>query len=319
VGAISHANAADPVKLGILVTTTGPYANWGKSYQQSIELYLAQHNGKDGNPNVEIVYRDVGGDNPPRARQLAQEMIVNENVAALGGLEFTTTVLAMPDLINEAKIPFVAFNTATSSVTDKSPYLVRAGFTQWQVMMPDAKWAVEQKFKTCEMFVADYAPGADAIDAFTKGFTDGGGKMLDPIRVPMNTTDFSSYFQKVQDNAPNCVVAFMPGGPMSAGTIKGFAERGFAKQGIQLMGSGETPEYDLPAVGDAALGTVTSLHYGPISIIPRTRRSFRRWPRNTATTWPAACRASSTFRPGTGWRFCSGCCARPAAPATATR
>jgi branched-chain amino acid transport system substrate-binding protein len=50
---------------------------------------------------------------------------------------------------------------------------------------------------------------------------------------------------------------------MSAGTIKGFADRGFAKQGIQLVGSGETPEYDLPAVGDAALGTVTALHYGP--------------------------------------------------------
>src|ERR1700675_1006439 len=111
VGAISHAKAADPVKLVILVTTSGPYANWGKSYQQSVELYLQQHNGKDGNPPVEIIYRDVGGDNPPRARAVGEEMIVNENVAALGGLEFTTTALAMPDLINEAKIPFVAFNT----------------------------------------------------------------------------------------------------------------------------------------------------------------------------------------------------------------
>ena len=161
VGIVSHAQAADKVKLGILVTTTGPYANWGKSYQQAIELYMSQHNGKNGNPDVEILYRDVGGDNPPRARQLAQELIVNENVAALGGLEFTTTALAMPDIINEAKIPFVAFNTATSVVTDKSPYLIRAGFTQWQAMYPLSQWALEQKYKTCEMFVADYAPGAD--------------------------------------------------------------------------------------------------------------------------------------------------------------
>lgn len=263
VGTISHAKADEPVKLGILVTTTGPYANWGKSYQQSIELYLQQHNGKDGNPNVEIVYRDVGGDNPPRARQLAQEMIVNDNVAALGGLEFTTTTLAMADVINEAKIPFVIFNSATSVVTDKSPYYVRASFTQWQALYPASKWALEKNFKTCEMFSADYAPGQDAIDAFTRGFTDGGGKMLDTIRVPMGTTDFSSYFQRVHDNAPNCLVSFMPLGPMSSGTIKGFAERNFATQGMQLIGTGETPEYDLPAVGDAAIGTVTALHYGP--------------------------------------------------------
>jgi branched-chain amino acid transport system substrate-binding protein len=263
-GTVSHnAAAADPVKIGILVTTSGPYANWGRSYQQSIDYYLQQHNGKDGNPTVEIVYRDVGGDNPPRARQLAQEMIVRDQVAALGGLEFTTTVLAMPDLLNEAKIPFVFFNSATSVVTDKSPYLVRAGFTQWQALYPASQWALEQKYKTCEMFVADYAPGQDAIDAFTYGFTHGGGTMLEPIRVPMGTADFSSYFQKVRDNKPNCLVSFMPGGPMSAGTIKGFAERNFAQAGIQLIGSGETPEYDLAAIGDAALGMVTALHYGP--------------------------------------------------------
>ena len=58
-----------------------------------------------------MIFRDVGGDNPPRARQLAQEMIVNDNVAIMGGLEFTTTVLGVADVMTEAKMPFVAFNT----------------------------------------------------------------------------------------------------------------------------------------------------------------------------------------------------------------
>ncbi len=120
-----------PIKVGILVTTTGPYAPWGKDYQQAIGLYLDQHNGKDGNPTVEVIYRDVGGDKPPRARQLAQEMVVRDKVAVLGGLEFTTTVLAVADVINQAKIPFVIFNSATDFVTDKSPYFVRPTFTMW--------------------------------------------------------------------------------------------------------------------------------------------------------------------------------------------
>src|ERR1700756_2328249 len=95
------AETADPIKIGILVTTTGPYAVWGKEYQQGIGLYLDQHNGKDGNPTVEVLYRDVGGDTPPRARQLAQELIVRDQVVAMGGLEFTTTVLAVADIMNE--------------------------------------------------------------------------------------------------------------------------------------------------------------------------------------------------------------------------
>jgi branched-chain amino acid transport system substrate-binding protein len=261
-GLLSHAQAADPIKIGILGTTSGPYALWGNSFKQSIDLFLDQNNGKNGNPTVEVIFRDVGGDNPPRARQLAQEMIVNDRVAIMGGLEFTTTVLGVADVINQAKLPFVFFNSATSVVTDKSPYYVRASFTSWQTYVPLAQWALEQGMKTCEMFIADYAPGQDAIDAFTYAFTKGGGKMLDPIRVPMNTTDFSSYFQRVHDNNPNCLVDFMPGGPMSAGTIKGFADRGFAKQGMVLAGSVGT-QFDFPATGDAAIGVVASTIYVP--------------------------------------------------------
>lgn len=262
VGIASHAKADEPIKVGILGTTSGPYANWGKSFEQAINYYLEQHNGKDGNPKVEVIFRDVGGDNPPRARQLAQEMIVRDHVAILGGLEFTTTILAMADVINQAKIPFIAFNSATSFVTDKSPYYVRAGFTQWQTLIPLTKWALAQKYKTCQMLVANYAPGQDAIDAFTYGFTQGGGKMLEPIRVPMGTTDFSTYFQRVHDAKPDCLVAFMPGGPMSVGTVKGFAERGFAAQGMHLIGTiGE--QFDLPADGDGAIGIVNVGIYDP--------------------------------------------------------
>jgi len=258
----SGARAADPIKVGIPLTTTGPYAIWGKSFEQAIDYYLEQYNGKDGNPTVEVIYRDVGGDNPPRARQITQELIERDGVAVLGGLEFTTTVLAVTDVVNEAKMPFVFFNSATSFVTDKSPYFVRAGFTQWQSLYPLAQWAVEQKYKSCEMFIADYAPGQDAIDAFTYGFTKGGGKMLDPIRVPMNTTDFSTYFQRVYDNKPDCLVGFMPGGPMSAGTVKGFADRGFAQQGMTLLGT-VGAEFDFPVVGDAVLGDINVSDYGP--------------------------------------------------------
>lgn len=262
VGMTSHAQAADPIKIGILGTTSGPYAIWGNSFEQAINTYLDEYNGKDGNPTVQVIFRDVGGDNPPRARQLAQEMIVNDHVAVMGGLEFTTTVLGVTDVINQAKMPFVFFNSATSVVTNKSPYFVRASFTGWQTYVPLAQWALGQGMKTCEMFIADYAPGQDAIDSFSYAFKKGGGTMLPDIRVPMNTTDFSSYFQRVHDNNPNCLVDFMPGGPMSAGTIKGFADGGFAKQGMVLAGSVGT-QFDFPAVGDAAIGTIASTIYVP--------------------------------------------------------
>ncbi len=266
-------HAEDAIKVGILVTTTGPYAVWGKEYQQGIGLYLDQHNGKDGNPTVEIIYRDVGGDQPSRARQLAQELIVRDGVAVLGGLEFTTTVLAVSDVINQAKIPFVIFNSASDFVTDKSQYFIRPTFTMWETATMAGKWAAEHELKRCSIVSADYAPGQDASTEFTKGITDAGGQVVDVIRVPMGTTDFSSYFQRIKDTSPNCLYVFMPGGPMSIGMSKGFAERGFAKSGMKYIGAA-TPERDLPAVGDAAIGQVAIGSYVPALDNP-TNKAFR--------------------------------------------
>ena len=67
----------------------------------------------------------MGGQTPQRSRQFAQELVFRDEVAILGGHEFTPNVLAVTDVINEAKIPFVIFNTGTAIVTDKSPYFVR--------------------------------------------------------------------------------------------------------------------------------------------------------------------------------------------------
>jgi branched-chain amino acid transport system substrate-binding protein len=273
--ALAPAAVADePIKVGILVTTTGPYAPWGERFKQGVDLYMDQHNGKDGNPKIEVVYSgDVGGDNPPRAHQLAQELLVRDHVAVLGGLEFTTTTLAMADIINQAKVPFVIFNSATSFVVDKSPYYVRPAFNLWPSSIIAAKYATEHKKMHGTIVSADYAPGKDAIDAFTYGMKEGGGDILDVLKVPMGSTDFSSYFQRISDHKPDVLYVFMPGGPMSIGMAKGFSDRGWAKEGMIYFGGG-VDERDLPAMGDAALGNLSVLNYAPFLDNP-TNKAFR--------------------------------------------
>lgn len=263
--------AAAEVKVGVIASFTGPYAIWGKQYQEAVDLYLAEQKSKAGNHDVTVLYRDVGGPNAQRARQLAQELIVRDGVAVLAGLEFTPTALAVADLASEAKIPFVIFNAGTSSVVQKSPFFVRTGFTQWSVSIPVTKWAAQQGYKSCAIVAADYGPGHDAIDAYKKGFGEAGGKIAAEIRVPLGTTDFSSYLQRVRDASPQCTFMFMPVGPMSAGLIKSYGERGLNKAGIQLITGAETQEFDLPAIGDSAIGVVTALHYGPYLDTPANK------------------------------------------------
>jgi len=48
--------------------------------------------------------------------------------------------------------------SGTSGILARSPYMLRAGYTQWMVATPLAKWTAEQGGKRVVLAVADYAP-----------------------------------------------------------------------------------------------------------------------------------------------------------------
>lgn len=253
--------AEDPT-VGIVAAFSGPYAEWGEAYKREIDLYMFQHDGKDGNPKINLILRDApGASDVSRTKQVVQEFITRDNATVVGGGEFTPEALAVADLITEAKIPYVVFNGSTSFIVDKSPYILRVGFTTWQPDVPIAEYAATHGCAKVTMIVADYAPGADTIAAFTYGFEKHGGKVAEVIKVPLGTADFSSYIQRIKDSQPECVFPFMPGGPMALSFIKSYAEQGFAKQGITLYDAGAVAENYLDAIGDAALGVISAGYY----------------------------------------------------------
>jgi branched-chain amino acid transport system substrate-binding protein len=268
----SVAQAAE-IKVGLLSQFSGPYAWWGKEYQRGADLYLEQIGGKVGNDTITLLSRDEGGTSPQRSRQLAQELVVRDQAQYLLGGTFTPTVLGVTEVATQTKTPFVICNSGTSSVTLKSPYFTRVGFTQWSVSVPLVQYAVSQGVKKAVIVAADYAPGADAFEAFGTTFTKLGGSVAGEIKVPLGTTDFSTYLQRVRDLQPQAVFMFMPLGPMSAGFIKAFKERELDKAGITLLATNEAAESDLAAVGDSALGLVTALHYSPFLDNP-TNKAF---------------------------------------------
>ncbi|RQV07390.1 ABC transporter substrate-binding protein [Burkholderia cenocepacia] len=266
--ALSH---AEEVKVGLLGQFSGPYSWWGKEYQRGVDLFLDQNKGRVGNDTISVVERDESGVNPQRTRQLAQELVIRDRVQYLFGTAFTPNALAVVDVANQTKTPFLIGNSGTSSVTSKSPYFIRIGFTQWTVSVPLVQYAISRGIKSAAIVVADYAPGQDAIEAYSNTFKKLGGTVTAEVRVPLGTADFSSYLQRVRDAKPQGVFLFMPVGPMSAGFIKAYKDRALDRAGITLLATTETMESDLPAIGDSALGLQTALHYSPYLATPENR------------------------------------------------
>lgn len=258
---ISGYAVADPVKVGIIAPFSGPFAHYGKLFKDGAESYLATQNGKFGGHDIQIVYRDSGGPNPGAVKTAAQELIVNDKVDYLGGLVFTPNAMAVAPLIQQSKTPTVIFNAATSVITTKSDYFVRTSYTLWQDTVPLANWAHKKGLTKVVTAVTDYAPGVDAEKAFTAAFTKAGGTVVESIRMPLSTNDFSPYAQRIKNSGAQAVYVFLPGGPPNLGFVNAYNQNGLRAAGIEFLGTAETDEFDLQKFGDAAVGLITSFHY----------------------------------------------------------
>src|SRR5699024_1606090 len=111
-----------------------------------------------------------------------------------------------------AKVPMVVMNAATSSITEKSPYIVRVSMTLAQSAWPMAKWAYANGIRTVFILAADYGPGHGAAKQFTQTFTQLGGKIVGTVFTPVSTPDYAPYLQRVEDAHPEAMFTFVPPG-----------------------------------------------------------------------------------------------------------
>jgi branched-chain amino acid transport system substrate-binding protein len=139
---------------------------------------------------------------------------------------------------------------------------VRTSFTTWQTATPIAKVAKEAGASKVITLVSDYGPGIDAENAFKTAFEKEGGKVVESIRMPLNTNDFAPLMQRVKDSGAEALFTFLPSGPPTLAFVKAYNDNGLKAGGIKFYATGDlTQESDLPALGEAGVGLQTSFHY----------------------------------------------------------
>jgi branched-chain amino acid transport system substrate-binding protein len=261
------ANAqAQTFKIGLIASYTGAFATWGTQFQNAIEAFQAINGKSVKGPkgeqiDVQLVYRDAASAGPDKAKQLAEELVLRESVKMLTGFELSPHAMAMADVSNQAKVPIVVMNAATSSITRLSPYYVRTSVTipQWSKAM--GEWAFKNGIKKVYTITSDYAPGHDAENYFHKSFKAAGGEIVGSDRSSLRETNFAVFMEKALQAKPDAVYMFQPGGSPSISFVKAFSERGLKQAGIKLLGNGEFAELYLPHFSDDVIGTISVNHY----------------------------------------------------------
>jgi len=260
--AAAGANAQEPVKVGAVLEVTGPFASIAKQIENGMRLYMARNGDTVAGRKIELIIKDSTGAQPDVAKRLVTELVTRDKVDFVVGFGLTPNAMAAAPVVTEAKVPTIIMNAATSAIVSKSPYMARVSMTLPQVTMPIAQWAVKNKIKRVYSLVADYGPGLDAEATFKKTFTGAGGEIVGEVRTPLKNPDFGPYIQRIKDAKPEAVFIFLPAGEQGISFMKGYRERGLAEAGIRVIGPGDVVEDDIiEAIGDSALGAVTTHHY----------------------------------------------------------
>jgi branched-chain amino acid transport system substrate-binding protein len=107
---IDSAWAQDPIRIGSVLSVTGPAAYLGDPEEKTLRLYVDRINqagGVLGRP-LELVVYDDGGD-ASKARTFAQRLVEEDEVVAMLGGTSTGTTMAMIPVFEDAQVPFISF------------------------------------------------------------------------------------------------------------------------------------------------------------------------------------------------------------------
>ncbi|CAM5349043.1 ABC transporter substrate-binding protein [Eoetvoesiella caeni] len=270
--AASISQAAEPLRIGLVLPMSGPFSSYGQNIENGVRLYLQEHGDTFAGRKVQVILKDDTGAAPEVSRRAAQELIVRDKVDILAGFAMTPGALAVAPVATEGKVPMIVMNAGTSSLPGKSPYIVRTSAAVPQYTVPLGPWAVKNGLRKVFTVVADFGPGHDAERYFTQSFTEAGGQIAGAVRVPLKNPDFGPFLQRIKDAKPDALFLFLPTGEQPVAFFKGFNERDLGKAGIKVIATGDlTAEDSIDAMGDHVLGVVTAHQYSEAHDSPENK------------------------------------------------
>ena len=222
--------AANKVVIGDIDDMSGPYADViGTAGIESIKMAIADFGGSALGQPIEILTFDHQN-KPALGEQKLREWADTDGLTMELGGSNTGVSLALSAAAKEKKIPFFAIGAAGASLTGKdcTPYTIHYGYDTTALSNGTAKTILEEGGKRWFFLTADYAFGKQLEAGASEVVKAGGGTVLGDVRVPLGTSDFSSYLLQAQGSGAQ-VLGLANAGADTQNSLKAAAEFGLTK------------------------------------------------------------------------------------------
>lgn len=225
----AHA-ASNKVVIGDIDDMSGLYADViGSGGVEAAKMAIADFGGSVLGNKIELLVSDHQN-KPDIGAQKFREWADRDGLTMVLGGSNTGVSLAMANIAKEKKTPFFAIGAAGASLTGKdcTAYTVHYAYDTTALGNGTASTIVKQGGKTWFFLTADYAFGTQLQDAASKVVEANGGKVIGAVRVPLSTSDFSSFLLQAQASGAN-VLGLANAGNDFTNSLKAFDEFGLSK------------------------------------------------------------------------------------------
>ena len=224
----AHA-AGSKVVIGDIDDMSGLYADViGPGGVEAAKMAIEDFGGSVLGNKIEFLVVDHQN-KPDLGSQKFREWADRDGLTMVLGGSNTGVSIAMSTVAKEKKTPFFAIGAAGASLTGKdcTPYTVHYAYDTTALGNGTAKTIVAQGGKTWFFLTADYAFGTQLQESASKVVEANGGKVIGAVRVPLSTSDFSSFLLQAQSSGAQ-VLGLANAGNDFTNSIKAADEFGIA-------------------------------------------------------------------------------------------
>jgi branched-chain amino acid transport system substrate-binding protein len=230
--------SAQGVKIGILNDQSGVYADYGGKYSFEAAKMAIEDFGDTTllGQKIEIITADHQN-KPDLAASIARRWYDVEGVDMITELTTSSVALAVQELSKEKKKIDIVVGAATSRITGDActPYGFHWAFDTHALAVGTGGALVKAGGDTWFFMTADYAFGYALEKDTSEIVTANGGKVLGSVRIPLNSSDFSSFLLQAQSSKAK-IIGLANAGLDTTNSIKQAAEFGIVAGGQKLAG-----------------------------------------------------------------------------------
>ncbi|MEM7497915.1 MAG: ABC transporter substrate-binding protein [Pseudomonadota bacterium] len=260
--------AEEPVKIGMIVTLSGPPGALGKQVEDGFRLALEQMDGKLGGRAAELIVEDDEL-KPDVALTKAEKLTSSDEVDIVVGTIFSNMLQAIFNPVIESDTILISPNAGPSTFAGRNchPNFFVTSYQNNQNAQAMGAHAEAEGFGKVFLLAPNYQAGRDQLEGFKSNYT---GEIADEVYTPLGHKDFSAELARISASGADAIYTFMPGG-MGVRLVKQFRAAGLADK-MTFLSAFTVDETTLPAQKEDAIGFFSVGNWAPDLELPRSAR-----------------------------------------------